>query len=63
MTSDPYYVINRNEGTDTLHCNPREECNVDDADGRTTVDPATGRALELSGDICKCGHCMEDTAT
>jgi hypothetical protein len=53
----PYYVLNRNDGVDTLHRDPREECNVDDIEGRDTLDLVTGRALERSGDIRKCGHC------
>ena len=55
---EPYFVLNRNEGIDTLHENPREECNVDDAEDRTTLDPVTGRALKESGDIHLCGHCI-----
>ena len=62
--SDPYYVLNRNEGTDTLHRNPRESCNVDDIEGRATLDPTTGAALEASGDIRLCSYCYpkEDPA-
>lgn len=55
--SEPYYVINRNEGEDTLHRNPREECNTDEIEGRATVDPLTGAALEKSGHIRLCRHC------
>lgn len=55
---EPYFVINRNEGTDTLHENPREECNVDDAEDRATVDAKTGEALKASGDIRLCRHCI-----
>lgn len=57
--AEPYFVINRNEGTDTLHRDPREECNVDDADGRQAIDADTGRALEESGDIHRCRHCID----
>lgn len=63
MTSErrePYYVLNRNEGTDTLHRDPREVCNVDDADGRSTLDLTTGAALEKSGDIRLCRHCYPE---
>jgi len=56
--TDPYYVLNRNDGEDTLHRDPREECNVDDAEDRDTLDPTTGLALERSGDIHLCGHCI-----
>jgi len=58
MASEPYYVLNRNDGEDTLHRNPREECNVDDVDGRSTLDAVTGKALEESGDIHLCKHCI-----
>jgi hypothetical protein len=59
LSESPYFVVNRNAGVDTLHENPREECNVDDAEGRATVDPATGAALKASGDIHLCRHCIE----
>lgn len=58
--TEPYYVLHRNQGTDTLHRNPREECNVDDAEGRATIDVRTGQALEASGDIRRCGHCYPE---
>ena len=58
MTDQPYYVINRNDGIDTLHKNPREECNVDDAEDRESIDPKTGQALEASGDVHRCRHCI-----
>jgi hypothetical protein len=60
----PYYVLNRNDGVDTLHRNPREQCNVDDAEGRDTLDTITGDALMRTDDIHKCGHCIgEEVAT
>jgi hypothetical protein len=55
--SEPYYVLNRNDGVDTLHRNPREVCNTDDVEGRDALDPVTGLALEKSGDIHLCAHC------
>jgi hypothetical protein len=58
---EAYYVLNRNEGVDTLHRNPREECNVDDVEGRETLDVTTGAALEASGDIRLCQHCIKET--
>lgn len=60
--TEPYYVINRNDGIDTLHRDPREECNVDDIEDRTAIDATTGAALEASGDI-HCGHCMKEEPT
>ena len=55
--SDPYYVLNRNEGTDTLHRNPREECNLDDATDRQTIDAETADALLALGGTRRCSHC------
>lgn len=57
MTIEPYYVLNKNEGVDTLHRNPGERCNTDDAVGRSTVDPKTAEALEKGGYIRLCKHC------
>ena len=59
--TEPYFVLNRNEGTDTVHRNPREECNVDDAVGRQTIDPDTAEALLNSGDAVRCRHCYQET--
>jgi hypothetical protein len=55
--SDPYYVLNRNEGVDTLHKDPRESCNVDDVEGRETIDAETADALLALGDTRRCSHC------
>lgn len=55
--SDHRYVLNRNEGTDTLHRDPREECNTDDADGRETIDEATAMSLSIGGKARLCSHC------
>jgi hypothetical protein len=57
MTVEPRYVINQNDGIDTLHRNPSESCNTDDAKGRQTVDSGTAKALEAGGHIRLCGHC------
>lgn len=57
--TEPYFVLNKNDGIDTLHENPREECNVDSATGRTTLDPQTGAALKASGDVRLCRHCID----
>lgn len=58
--SDPYFVLNVNEGVDTLHRNPREECNVDDATDRQRVDAETADAMLTSGQARSCEHCMSD---
>jgi len=55
------YVLNRNEGVDTVHRNPREECNTDDADGRETIDAETADALVTRGAARRCQHCQEET--
>lgn len=56
--TEPYYVLNRNEGIDTIHRNPREECNVDDAEGRETVDGETADAMLTRGAARPCIHCI-----
>jgi len=58
--SEPYFVLNRNEGVDTIHCNPREECNTDDADGRQTIDGTTVEALLERGNAVRCKHCYQE---
>jgi hypothetical protein len=60
MSTEPYFVLNRNAGDDTIHRNPREECNVDDAEGRDWVDPDTAEALLKSGDAVRCQHCYPE---
>ena len=57
MSTEPYYVLNRNEGTDTLHRNPREECTVDDVEGRETIDEQTYQAMKAAGSARPCKHC------
>lgn len=56
--SDPYYVLNRNEGIDTVHRNPREECNVDDAEDRQTIDALTAIRLLDNEEAKPCRHCI-----
>jgi hypothetical protein len=60
MSTD-YWVLNRNEGLDTIHRNPREPCNTDDADGRQTIDARTADEMLTRGTARRCGHCMEET--
>ena len=52
-----YFVLNRNEGVDTVHRNPRESCNTDDSEGRETIDGETADALVIRGTARRCGHC------
>ena len=58
MTVDAYYVLNRNEGIDTIHRNPREECNVDDAEDRQTVDALTAARMLEGNEARPCRHCI-----
>jgi len=52
------YIINWNDGTDTIHRNPGfEECNLDDAVERAHVDAKTARAMVSSGHAKVCQHC------
>lgn len=55
-----YFVLNRNEGMDTVHRNPRESCNTDDAEGRQTIDAETADALVTRGTARRCGHCYQE---
>lgn len=59
--AQPYFVLNRNEGLDTIHRNPREECNVDDVEGRQVVDAETADAMLAHDQARRCEHCyLED---
>jgi hypothetical protein len=57
------YVLNVNDGVDTLHRNPREECNTDDAKGVEVIDPRSAVALMSKGTVALCQHCMVDRPT
>ena len=58
------YVVVQRTGTDTLHINPREECNIDDADYVSTIDRATARSMALgistksNAEARYCRHCV-----
>jgi hypothetical protein len=52
------YVLNVNEGIDTLHANPGERCNTDDAEDRETIDESTALALKRSGTKHVCQWCI-----
>ena len=55
-----YFVLNQNEGMDTVHRNPRESCNTDDAEGRQTIDGETADALVTRGSARRCSHCYPE---
>ncbi len=58
IDDEPRFVLNRNRGDiDTLHRNPREECNADDVRGRQNVDSETADALLEMGEAKRCLHC------
>jgi hypothetical protein len=63
MSKPDRFILNRNEGVDIVHRDPVEECNVDDADGRESVDAKTAAALIASGQARACEHCIESEAT
>jgi hypothetical protein len=59
MTTDAaYWVLNRNDGVDTIHRNPREACNTDDADGRQTIDALTAARMLEGKEAKACRHCL-----
>lgn len=57
--SEDRWVLNANEGVDTIHRNPREECNTDQATGRKAVDEFTAEAMLNAGDAVPCKHCLK----
>ena len=56
------FALNRNEGTDTVHRNALEQCNLDDADDREIIDAKTAAALIASGQAVPCSHCFKTEA-
>jgi hypothetical protein len=56
-------VLNVNDGIDTIHHNPREECNLDDAEDRSEVDAKTAAAMIATGQARLCEHCGISEAT
>ncbi len=59
MSKDRYVLV-VTAGSDTLHRNPMETCNTDDARHRENVDPDTADALLTTGTARKCQHCWPD---
>ncbi len=58
LTPQDRYLITVHQGTDTLHVNPREECNTDDADILQTIDKESAGALLKAGVVRSCWHCV-----
>ncbi len=54
------YVITRLAGVDTAHCNPREECNLDDTDADRTVSEDEAFKALSDGSAAACRHCWAD---
>ena len=66
MTADrppDRYFLNRNEGVDTLHRNPRNECNTEQAKAKDgeVIDEATALKLQSGGHTKLCQHCYPTT--
>lgn len=60
MAEGATFLLNVNDGVDTLH-DPRhlsESCNTDDIEGRRSVDEMTAEALLRRGDAVACLHCQ-----
>lgn len=59
--TDAYFVLNRNDGEDTIHRESGDErCNRDDMRGRQTIDAETADALLVNGTARRCQHCWGD---
>ena len=52
------YVVTRREGVDTLHRDPGERCNTDDAVDGLNIDEFAAEAMLLRGDARPCQHCL-----
>lgn len=57
MSKPDRYVVVAKEGIDTLHRNPGERCNTDDALRKQSIDEATALGLKLGGFVRLCHHC------
>lgn len=60
--SERRFLLNKNEGLDTLHRAEglTEQCNTDDARDKSNVDEMTAEALWLRGDAVLCKHCKPE---
>lgn len=56
------YVLVHKDGVDTLHCNPVEQCNLDDSRRDEDVDEFTAEAMLNQGHAKRCEHCWQPGA-
>ena len=54
------YVLVTKDGVDTIHRDPREECNLDDTYVDTEIDVRTAAVMIADGKAQPCGHCVPD---
>lgn len=56
---DGQYILNQNDGVDTIHdpAHLTENCNTDDIKGRELIDEFTAEAMLHRGDAVACQHC------
>lgn len=59
--ADRWVLVTRDDEADTLHRNPTEQCNTDDAAKKQTIDDVTALRLKLGGLVRPCKHCIEPT--
>ena len=57
------FVLNPNDGIDTLHADALEECNLDDSPDKRAVDPDTADRLMRGGLVRRCRHCNPEPTT
>ena len=60
MTVHDRYVLNVEDGIDTIHRNPGEQCNLDDSPDEEHVPEGTAKALIDGGSAERCGHCYRE---
>lgn len=53
------YILSQRDGVDTLHRDPLEVCNVDDAADASNIDEFSAEAMLLRGDARACKHCLK----
>lgn len=62
MDADGEYILNVNDGKDTIHDPSRltENCNTDQIEGRKTIDEMTAEAMVADGSARRCEHCKPE---